>query len=150
MGLDNGFCIKRKNEEGYGLEIFHVQNFNTLDKWIRWECKSIKDEDAGIALYNVTWENLKSLKEDLLPIAQVLIQIPGRLLGKYDDHGYPKKYKLEGDELIHEEFNPITSGSSYAGIKTLKLYHAVCTMMDFLVDHEYDTEPYQIIFYSSY
>ena len=80
------------------------------------------------------------------PIINVLIQIPERLLHKYDDSVYPKKYKLDSDDLIHDEFNPVTTSSVFAGWKAIKLYTAVCTMINFLDDNK----GYYIEFYSSY
>ncbi len=89
---------------------------------------------------------LKELKEELQPTINVLIQIPERLLHRYDESCYPSKYKLDSDELIHDEFNPVTTSSMAAGWKAIKLYTAVCTMINFLDDNE----GYYIEFYSSY
>lgn len=127
MGMENGFTIKNKNEPKFEFCFAWFTNFHELHNWIKYNCVK-KDEQT----YAVTYEDLKLLKEDLLPIAQVLIQIPERKIPQYDDHGYPKKYKLDNDELITEEFNPIISTSSYGGVKTLRLYYAVCMMMDIL------------------
>ena len=127
MGMEHGFIIKNKNNKDFNFEFAWFTNFHELHKWIKYNCVEMDEQT-----YEVTYEDLKLLKEDLLPIAQVLIQIPERKLPQYDDHGYPKKYKLDNDELITEEFNPITSTSSYGGVKTLRLYHAVCMMMDIL------------------
>ena len=132
MGLDAGFQIKKykPDEETFNVfDIAYFRNFHELDDWIRYNCMEKSDKT-----YEVSLEDLKRLKEDLLPIAKILINVPERLMSKYDDHGYPKKYKLDAEELIHEDFNPITSRSAFAGCKTMKLYNAVCTMIDILED----------------
>ena len=141
MGLDNGFLIKKENDSNFKLEIAYFRNFYELDDFIKSICKKINDFK-----YKIDYEDLKELKEELIPTIQVLIQIPERLLHKYDDSSYPKKYKLDSDELISDEFNPITSTSAFAGWKTIKLYNAVCTMLNFLDDNE----DYYIEFYSSW
>ena len=96
--------------------------------------------------FEIPIKALNDLKEELLPTVRVLIQIPERLLGKYDNSTYPKKNNLDSDELIHDEFNPITSRSAFAGWKALRLYNAVCVMIDLLNDNE----DYYIECYSSY
>ena len=146
MGLDAGFNIKNDSTK-LNFNIAYFRNFHELDDWIKHSCVS-KINDNGI-LYEVTLEDLKRLKEDLLPIVQVLVTIPERLLSKYDDAKYPKKYKLDSDKLIIEEFNPIMSRSAFAGRKTVKLYNAVCTMIDILNDDMTNGELY-IEYWSSY
>lgn len=142
MGLDNGFIIKNKQDSNLKLEIAYFRKFYELDDFI--SSKSEKIDDFN---YKVSYEVLKELKEELQPTIRVLIQIPERLLHKYDEAmNYPKKYKLESDELIHDEFNPVMSQSAFAGWKALRLYNAVCVMIDLLNDNE----DYYIEFYSSY
>lgn len=146
MGLDAGFNIKY-DENNLDFNIAYFRNFHELDDWIKHNCVSkIKESDV---LYEVTLDDLKRLKEELLPIAQVLITIPDRLLSKFDEGKYPKKYKLDSNELIIEEFNPIISRSAFAGRKTVKLYNAVCTMIDILNDDMTNGELY-IEYWSSY
>lgn len=141
MGLDNGFLIKKENDSNFKLEIAYFRNFYELDDFIRSRSEKIND-----LLFKVDYEVLKELKEELQPTINVLIQIPERLLHKYDDSVYPKKYKLDSDDLIHDEFNPVTTSSAFAGWKAIKLYTAVCTMINFLDDNK----GYYIEFYSSY
>lgn len=143
MGMEHGFVIKHKNNKDFNFEFAWFTNFHELHKWIKYNCI---EKTEGV--YEVTYEDLKMLKEDLLPIAKILMQIPERVLPKYDDHCYPKKYKLDDEELIHEEFNPIISGSSYSGVKTLRLYHAVVMMMDILSEDLVGC--YHIEYYSSW
>ena len=121
--------IKNREDDNLDITLVVFSNFQELHNFIRFNCVQ-KDEHT----YDVALEDLKILKEELLPIAKILINIPERLLGKFDDHGYPKKYKLNDEELIHEDFNPITSQSAYAGCKTMKLYDVVCAMIHFLED----------------
>lgn len=144
MGLDNGFIVRKKDDEQFRLEIAYFRKFQELDDYITLTCNKINDSDV----YEVPIDVLEDLRDELLPIAKILIQIPSKLLSKYDDTSYPKKYKLDDEELIRYDFNPLTSNSMFAGFKTLKLYNAVCTMINFLEDdwkHEYYIE-----FYSSY
>lgn len=141
MGLDNGFLIKKENDSNFKLEIAYFRKFYELDDFIRSRSEKIND-----LLFKVDYEVLKELKEELQPTINVLIQIPERLLHKYDDSVYPKKYKLDSDDLIHDEFNPVTTSSAFAGWKAIKLYTAVCTMINFLDDNK----GYYIEFYSSY
>ena len=141
MGLDNGFLIKKENDSNFKLEIAYFRKFYALDDFIRSRSEKIND-----LLFKVDYEVLKELKEELQPTINVLIQIPERLLHKYDDSVYPKKYKLDSDDLIHDEFNPVTTSSAFAGWKAIKLYTAVCTMINFLDDNK----GYYIEFYSSY
>ena len=141
MGLDNGFLIKKENDSNFKLEIAYFRKFYELDDFIRSRSENIND-----FLFKVDYEVLKELKEELQPTINVLIQIPERLLHKYDDSVYPKKYKLDSDDLIHDEFNPVTTSSMFAGWKAIKLYNAVCTMINFLDDNN----GYYIEFYSSY
>ena len=141
MGLDNGFLIKKENDSNFKLEIAYFRKFYELDDFIRSRSEKIND-----LLFKVDYEVLKELKEELQPTINVLIQIPERLLHKYDDSVYPKKYKLDSDDLIHDEFNPVTTSSMFAGWKAIKLYTAVCTMINFLDDNK----GYYIEFYSSY
>ena len=141
MGLDNGFLIKKENDSNFKLEIAYFRTFYELDDFIRSRSEKIND-----LLFKVDYEVLKELKEELQPTINVLIQIPERLLHKYDDSVYPKKYKLDSDDLIHDEFNPVTTSSEFAGWKAIKLYTAVCTMINFLDDNK----GYYIEFYSSY
>lgn len=141
MGLDNGFLIKKENDSNFKLEIAYFRKFYELDDFIRSRSEKIND-----FLFKVDYELLKELKEELQPTINVLIQIPERLLHKYDDSVYPKKYKLDSDDLIHDEFNPVTTSSAFAGWKAIKLYTAVCTMINFLDDNK----GYYIEFYSSY
>ena len=141
MGLDNGFLIKKENDGNFKLEIDYFRKFYELDDFIRSRSEKIND-----LLFKVDYEVLKELKEELQPTINVLIQIPERLLHKYDDSVYPKKYKLDSDDLIHDEFNPVTTSSAFAGWKAIKLYTAVCTMINFLDDNK----GYYIEFYSSY
>lgn len=125
MGLDAGFAISTDK-----IEIAYFRNFHELDSWICYNCMQ-KDKNT----YDVTLEDLKILKEDLLPIARVLINVPERMMSKYDDRGsYPKKYKLDDEELICEDFNPLISRSSFAGTKVMKLYNLVCTLINLLED----------------
>ena len=141
MGLDNGFLIKKENDSNFKLEIAYFRKFYELDDFIRSRSENIND-----FLFKVDYEVLKELKEELQPTINVLIQILERLLHKYDDSVYPKKYKLDSDDLIHDEFNPVTTSSAFAGWKAIKLYTAVCTMINFLDDNK----GYYIEFYSSY
>ena len=141
MGLDNGFLIKKENDSNFKLEIAYFRKFYELDDFIRSRSEKIND-----LLFKVDYEVLKELKEELQPTINVLIQIPERLLHKYDDSVSPKKYKLDSDDLIHDEFNPVTTSSEFAGCKAIKLYTAVCTMINFLDDNK----GYYIEFYSSY
>ena len=141
MGLDNGFLIKKENDSNFKLEIAYFRKFYELDDFIRSRSEKIND-----LLFKVDYEVLKELKEELQPTINVLIQIPERLLHKYDDSVCPKKYKLDSDDLIHDEFNPVTTSSAFAGWKAIKLYTAVCTMINFLDDNK----GYYIEFYSSY
>ena len=141
MGLDNGFLIKKENDSNFKLEIAYFRKFYELDDFIRSRSEKIND-----LLFKVDYEVLKELKEELQPTINVLIQIPERLLHKYDDSVSPKKYKLDSDDLIHDEFNPVTTSSAFAGWKAIKLYTAVCTMINFLDDNK----GYYIEFYSSY
>ena len=141
MGLDNGFLIKKENDSNFKLEIAYFRKFYELDDFIRSRSEKIND-----LLFKVDYEVLKELKEELQPTINVLIHIPERLLHKYDDSVYPKKYKLDSDDLIHDEFNPVTTSSAFAGWKAIKLYTAVCTMINFLDDNK----GYYIEFYSSY
>lgn len=135
MGLNAGFTLRSHNAEKEvtnKVEIAYFSKFHELDSWIRYNCMQ-KAEDEN--LYDVTLEDLKILKEDLLPIARVLINVPERMMSKYDDRGsYPKKYKLDDEELICEDFNPLTSRSSFAGTKVMKLYNLVCTLINLLED----------------
>lgn len=142
MGLDNGFILKNKKDSNLNLEIAYFRKFFELDDYISMCCPLTDDKTN----FEVPLKVLKDLKEELLPTVRVLIQIPERLLGKYDDSTYPKKYNLDSDELIHDEFNPITSRSAFAGWKALRLYNAVCVMIDLLNDNE----DYYIECYSSY
>ena len=141
MGLDNGFLIKKENDSNFKLEIAYFRKFYELNDFISSRCDKVND-----FYYKVGYGVLEELKEELLPTIQVLIQIPERLIHRYDDSTYPKKYKLDSDELISDEFNPITSTSAFAGWKALRLYNAVCVMIDLLNDNE----NYYIEFYSSY
>lgn len=142
MGLDNGFLIKKENDSNFKLEIAYFRKFYELNDFISSRCKKINDFK-----YKIDYEDLKELKEELQPTINVLIQIPERLLHKYDDSmNFPKKYNLDSDELIHDEFNPVTTSSMFAGWKAIKLYNAVCTMLNFLDDNE----GYYIEFYSSW
>ena len=143
MGLDNGFILKNKKDSNLNLEIAYFRNFYELDDYISSYC--IFSTDCK-TLFEVPLKALNDLKEELLPTVRVLIQIPERLLGNYDDSTYPKKYNLDSDELIHDEFNPITSRSAFAGWKALRLYNAVCVMIDLLNDNA----DYYIECYSSY
>lgn len=152
MGLDNWFRIKSKKDEKVDFEIAYFRKFFELDTFIRCCGKVIEDN----TVFEVSLENLKALKEELLPTIQILIQIPERLLLKYDDNGnYPKKYKLHSEELVHDEFNPIYSTSFAAGIKAMRLYNAVCVMINILEDDYFENCPefsrgYYIEFVSSY
>lgn len=141
MGLDNGFIIKKENDNNFKLEIAYFRKFYELNDFI-----ILKSEQIDDFRFKVDYEVLKELKEELQPTINVLIQIPERLLHKYDESSYPSKYNLDSDELIRDEFNPVTSSSMFAGWKAIKLYNAVCTMINFLDDND----GYYIEFYSSY
>lgn len=147
MGLDNGFIIKKKSDPNFELEIAYFRKFFELDDFIARRATKVVDDWEH--LYKINYDVLKDLKEELLPTIQVLIGIPERSISKYDDNTYPKKYKLDSDELISDEFNPITSRSAFAGLKAMRLYNAVCTMMEFLINNDYSDE-YYIEFYSSW
>ena len=86
MGLDNGFLIKKENDSNFKLEIAYFRKFYELDDFIRSRSEKIND-----FLFKIDYELLKELKEELQPTINVLIQIPERLLHKYDDSVYPKK-----------------------------------------------------------
>ena len=142
MGLDNGFIIRRKGDDIKDcVRIAYFRKFYELDSFIRQHCKEIEDD-----VFNVTLGDLHALESELEPITDVLTRIPTRLIGKYDDYGYPKKYKFDSIELTDERFNPIGSQSAFAGYKTMRLYHSVKTMIDFLGFNP----DYEIVFYSSY
>ena len=67
-----------------------------------------------------------------------------------------KKCKLNDEEMLHDEFNPVTSTSFMPGTKAMRLYNAVCVMIDILQDDDYGEDKYNfskgyyIEFYSSY
>lgn len=152
MGLDNWFNIKSKKDEKLNFEIAYFRKFFELDTFIRSCGKEIETDYK----FEVSLENLKALKEELLPTIKILIQIPERLLDKYDNNmNYPKKYKLDSDELAGDDFNPIYSTSYMAGWKAMKLYNAVCVMIDILEDDHFENHPefskgYYVEFRSSY
>ena len=79
MGLDNGFLIKKENDSNFKLEIAYFRKFYELDDFIRSRSEKIND-----LLFKVDYEVLKELKEELQPTINVLIQIPERLLHKYE------------------------------------------------------------------
>lgn len=153
MGLDNGFILKSTKDENLKLELAYFRKFFELDTFIRSTAKAKPDDED---VFEITVEVLKTLKEELYPTVKTLIQIPERLLWKYDEAGdYPKKYKLTSAELAHDDFNPVYSTSWMAGVKAMKLYHAVEVMIDILQDDDYQNMPefskgYYIEFYSSY
>lgn len=152
MGLDNWFTVKSRKNPDLKFEIAYFRKFFELDTFIRCCGKVIEDD----TVFEVSLENLKALKEELLPTIQVLIQIPERLILKYDENGnYPKKYKLDSEDLAGDDFNPIYSTSFAAGIKAMRLYNAVCVMIDILEDDYFENCPefskgYYIEFVSSY
>lgn len=147
MGLDNGFVIKSK-KDNTEVEIAYFRKFFELDDFIADNSKLPASGTPGYYVYNIDLDILKSLLEELYPTIQVLIKIPSRLINKYDEYGYPNKYGLNKEEFIGDIFNPITSRSSFAGAKALRLYSAVDTMISFLADSL--NEDYYIEFYSSW
>ena len=126
MGLDNGFCIYKKGFKNSGdehIEIAYFRKFYELDSFIRDTCTTIGSDFEDAFIVSVC--DLLKLQAELEPIMKVLNKIPMRLIDKYDENGYPQKYKFDSVELSDERFNPTESSSSFAGYKTVKLYHAV-------------------------
>ena len=154
MGLDNWFNIKSRKNETVNFEIAYFRKFYELDSFIRSCAKRVDPEDDYA--YEVSLENLKALREELLPTVKILIQIPERLLLKYDEnYSYPKKYKLDSEDLAGDDFNPLYSTSYAPGYKAMRLYNAVCVMIDILEDDYYENHPefgkgYYVEFRSSY
>ena len=145
MGLNSFFYLKSRKDPKFEVVISYYRKFFELDEYVRGCAPIAKDENGEFKdnVFDIDYEFLRGLKAELQPVVDILNRIPERLIHKYDDHNhYPDKYKLNSEELIVEDFNPIMSGSAFAGSKTLRLYYFVRWALDFMDDQDYKDEYY--------
>lgn len=143
MGLDNGFIIKH-NSTGISCDIAYFRKYYELDTWVRQNCKS-KAED----IYAITEENIKDLQSYIKPIYDILIKIDDGLLNKFDDTVYNKSTVTKIEAVAYNnEFNPLSTQSSFAGHKLIHLYQSLCQMLEIIELDEH--QDWSIEFYSSY
>ena len=87
--------------------------------------------------YIVSMDTLGELKRELEPIVEAISKISDPMILNYDaKFSYPKKCKLDSDELCDHYFNPINSVSLYPAYKVRRLYSAVIVMIEYLLLHD--------------
>lgn len=125
MGLDNNFTLKDNNSK---IDIGYFHNFYELNDFIRLNCE---ETEKGSCIYKITKKVLEELRDELEPIYKSLIKLDRKNIASYDLYeAYPKRAKLERDEIENNNFNPLYSKSFYCGNKVLRLYPLVETLIN--------------------
>ena len=132
MGSNCGFKIKLDTEQLVYVGSF--QNFYPLNQFF---------QDGE----RITEEDLKSLLNEIQPVVRVLLTYTPEQIRLYDEQGYPTKVseRVRAD-LAFGEFSVYDANYSFAGMKILKLYHIVKTLIEML--DPYDNPSLEVYFWS--
>ena len=131
MSKHCGFKIKLDAEQPIYVGVF--QNFYPLDLFFQ-------DNER------ITEEDLKSLLNEIRPVVRVLLTYTPEQIRLYDEEGYPTKVseRVRAD-LAFGEFSVYYANYSFAGVKILKLYSVVKTLIEML--DPYDNPNLEIYFW---
>ena len=142
MGLDNGFVGHFKQHPQAEITLAYFRKYYDLDRWVIGHCQPVDPSDPFDVI--VSKEDLEALLREIEPIAEALQGYTLNQISYYDDNGYPQDFI---EKFYEAQFSPVSTSTSFAGYKLIKLYRNVLNMLEIIEENGTD---FYITFYSSF